>query len=418
MYAPTAFDRFITFWFRPTDSEETRLRKKIFIPMALVAHLVGIALGTLESALGLWPAAAMPFAVLVSFFLNLILLKLTNWLDFSIYLGFFTLLVLPPLNQWALGGFAAAGAMMLWGISGPFGSLIFDDFRRALQMGVVYVLVCVMVLFLERIWPAPWAPVPENISFWFVLFNFTGFIIFVFANVARFAIGKNEAMNALDLEHRLLKDEQAKSERLLLNILPEPIVRRLKREENFIAEGFPEASVLFADLVGFTPLSTRMEPEDLVRLLNEIFSRFDTLADKHGLEKIKTIGDAYMAAAGLPIPRPDHGPACAAMALDMRAALREIRHPAGQNLRLRIGINTGPVVAGVIGAKKFIYDLWGDAVNTASRMESSGEDGGIQITESVRRLLDDSFLVEERGVIEVKGKGPMRTYFLRGYSAA
>ena len=413
---PRALDRIVAFWYRPDDTDEIKRRKQIFVPMTLMAHFVGLTLGTLQLALGFPTAALFPFALLLSFFLNLILLKLTGWLEVSIYMGFLTLLVLPPFNQWALGGFAASGAIMLWGISAPFGALIFADFRRALPMAVLYVSVCIFVLCLERFVPAPagW-PVPSaELSFWFLLFNFIGFIIFVFANVSRFARGQNEALDALDAEHRLLQREQERSERLLLNILPEPIARRLKEKPETIAEGFPEASVLFADIVGFTPLSTRMQPEELVHLLNEIFSRFDELADRHGLEKIKTIGDAYMAACGLPVPRPDHARACARMALDMRRALGDLRHPAGADLRLRIGINSGPVVAGVIGSKKFIYDLWGDAVNTASRMESQGRDGGIQITETVRLSLDDAFEIEERGMIDIKGKGPMKTFFLHG----
>jgi class 3 adenylate cyclase len=222
---------------------------------------------------------------------------------------------------------------------------------------------------------------------------------------------------SLEIEQRqqaeaILRAEQEKSERLLLNILPEPIARQLKEGRSSIANGFAEATILFADLVNFTQLSARKSPTQLVELLNEIFSAFDRLTEQHGLEKIKTIGDAYMVVGGLPIPRHDHAQAVAEMALDMQREVARLSREQGETFKIRIGINTGPVVAGVIGTKKFIYDLWGDAVNTASRMESQGVAGAIQVTESTYERLQDSYLFEERGVIQVKGKGEMTTYFL------
>lgn len=211
-----------------------------------------------------------------------------------------------------------------------------------------------------------------------------------------------------------LRLEQEKSERLLLNILPEPIAEKLKQSQEHIAENFEEVTIMFADIVGFTPLSARLEPIALVSLLNQIFSTFDELALQLGLEKIKTIGDAYMVAAGLPIPRPDHAEAIADMALAMQAAVNNFQVEVGDSFQIRIGINSGVVVAGVIGIKKFIYDLWGDAVNVASRMESSGEPGRIQVTTATYKLLLDKYLFEERGKISVKGKGEMKTYWLIG----
>jgi class 3 adenylate cyclase len=212
----------------------------------------------------------------------------------------------------------------------------------------------------------------------------------------------------------VLRAEQEKSERLLLNILPEPIARQLKEGRSSIANGFAEATILFADLVNFTQLSERKSPTQLVELLNEIFSAFDRLTEQHGLEKIKTIGDAYMVVGGLPVPRHDHAQAVAEMALDMQREVARLSREQGETFNIRIGINTGPVVAGVIGTKKFIYDLWGDAVNTASRMESHGIAGAIQVTESTYERLQDNYRFQERGVIQVKGKGEMTTYFLLG----
>ncbi len=211
-----------------------------------------------------------------------------------------------------------------------------------------------------------------------------------------------------------LRVEKEKSEALLLNILPSAIAHRLKQETDSIADSFADATVLFADIVGFTELSCFVAPIDLVKLLNRIFSAFDQLAEKHGLEKIKTIGDAYMVVGGLPTPRADHVEAVAEMALDMQQAITDFNAETGETFSIRIGINTGPVVAGVIGIKKFIYDLWGDTVNTASRMESHGIPGYIQVTQATYERLRDNYLFKERGIIQVKGKGEMMTYLLIG----
>jgi guanylate cyclase len=214
-----------------------------------------------------------------------------------------------------------------------------------------------------------------------------------------------------------LAEEHARSEQLLLNILPAAISARLKETDEPIADGFTEVTVLFADLVGFTDLSQRLSPEEVVRMLNGIFTAFDDLAVEIGVEKIKTLGDGYMVAAGLPERRPDHAETIARMALGMRAALRRVNAASGYALRIRIGIHTGPVVAGVIGKRKFTYDLWGDTVNTASRMESSGVADEIQVTRAVRDRLADRFELEPRGTITVKGKGEMETFLLKSERA-
>ncbi|MEO8705404.1 MAG: adenylate/guanylate cyclase domain-containing protein [Kofleriaceae bacterium] len=209
-----------------------------------------------------------------------------------------------------------------------------------------------------------------------------------------------------------LTEEKATSERLLLNVLPGPIADRLKQGESLIVDRFETVSVMFADIVGFTTVASKTSPVELVTMLNEVFSMFDKLAEQHGLEKIKTIGDAYMVVAGIPQPVADHATAIAHMALDMQAGIAAYATRTGTPLSIRIGIHTGSVVAGVIGMKKFIYDLWGDTVNTASRMESSGVPGRIQVTEATYLLMRDQFELEDRGEIEVKGKGAMRVYLL------
>jgi class 3 adenylate cyclase len=213
--------------------------------------------------------------------------------------------------------------------------------------------------------------------------------------------------------HRLLQAEQERSERLLLNVLPAPIAARLKQGEEVIADEFPEVTVLFADLVDFTQRSQQTTPERIVQVLDDLFSAFDRLAERHGLEKIKTIGDAYMVVGGLPQPRPDHAQAVANMALALREEVVRHRDAAGQPLAVRIGIDSGPVVAGVIGRRKFSYDLWGDTVNVASRMESGGVPGCIQVTDrTYRRLRGDGFRFQRRGPVQVKGKGELDTWFL------
>jgi guanylate cyclase len=211
---------------------------------------------------------------------------------------------------------------------------------------------------------------------------------------------------------RLLGEERERSERLLLNILPAPIAERLKASGDSIAEHSDGVTVLFGDIVGFTPLSASKTPQALVELLNRIFSEFDALADAHGLEKIKTIGDAYMAVAGLPNPCPDHAARAARMALAMLDATARVAAETGEKLALRIGLHSGPVVAGVIGRRKFTYDLWGDTVNTASRMESHGVPGAIHCSEAAASLLQGSFRLQALGAMHIKGKGEMRTFLV------
>jgi len=223
-----------------------------------------------------------------------------------------------------------------------------------------------------------------------------------------------ERISELQHEKELLYIEQMKTEKLMLNILPKPIADRLKKGEKNIAGNYPESTVLFSDLVGFTKMSSEKTAGELVTLLNSLFTKFDQRAEDLGLEKIKTIGDAYMAVGGLPIPRADHADIVADMALGMFIDLQEFNTAHGMNLGMRIGINSGPVVAGVIGFTKFSYDLWGNTVNTASRMESTSLHGRIQISSSTQELLKSSFNIEERELIECKGLGKIMTYFLNG----
>jgi class 3 adenylate cyclase len=257
-----------------------------------------------------------------------------------------------------------------------------------------------------------WAlrPPPESL-----LLRIPSVVIANFIGMLAAFTAEQSARRDFLLRH-LLEAERRKSDRLLLNILPAVIAERLKASappgEARIADLFTEVTVLFADLVDFTPLAARLSPEQVVDLLNQVFSRFDRLVEQHGLEKIKTIGDAYMAVAGLPAPRPDHAQAAAALALAMQEEVARLAAPDGTPLRLRIGLHTGPVIAGVIGQKKFSYDLWGDTVNLASRMESHGVPGAIQVTAATRHRLGEAYRFEPRGGVEVKGKGTVEAFLL------
>ncbi|WP_116947155.1 adenylate/guanylate cyclase domain-containing protein [Jiangella endophytica] len=307
------------------------------------------------------------------------------------------MLVLPFALQWSLGGFAASGAVCLWALSAALGALMFMGPREAIPWFVAYLVLLGISAVLDPRLDA--ADIPEGVRIAFFAGDLAGPSLVAYLLLQYFVRGR-------DREH-------ARSERLLLNVLPAPVAARLKRRDGIIADRHAEATVLFADIVDFTPLSVALPPEDVVRLLDDVFSAFDRLADEHGLEKIKTIGDAYMVAGGVPVPRDDDCEAVADMALAMQREC-ERRGPGPDGLRFRIGMDTGPVVAGVIGRRKFIYDLWGDTVNTASRMESHGLPGAIQVSPRVHERLRGRYRFRSRGTIEVKGKGPMPTWLLLG----
>ena len=297
-----------------------------------------------------------------------------------------------------LGGFAASAGYWYWGtLDILMVAVALRHRRRYLWVAAYCALTAVLFVADPFLRPAT-HPLPVWLE------------AFMFANTAAALAG----MTFLLLNYYVgqLEAEKKRSEDLLLNILPAPIAARLKESTGAIADAVPHTSVLFSDIVGFTVLSTSVTPAELVALLNTIFSRFDALADKHGVEKIKTIGDAYMAVAGLPDARDDHADAMVAMALDMRDAMADLRVELAADIQVRIGVHSGPVVAGVIGARKFAYDLWGDTVNTASRMESHGVAGAVQISDATRQLLGDSFAFEARGEIAIKGKGPMATFLV------
>ena len=289
--------------------------------------------------------------------------------------------------------------------------LLKTDYSRKVQAGITTTMTIIFICFYYYTETSlPLYTVPP---FQLAIINMLN-ILFSFATIAVGIIFAthlaNQAETALALEHE-------KSEALLNNVLPTVIANRLKDTDGTIADDFANASILFADLAGFTPFSASLPPAQLVNMLDTIFSRFDELVDEYGLEKIKTIGDEYMVASGIPTPREDHAEALAHFALAMRDSLTEFNQQYNSNLQIRIGLNSGPVIAGVIGKRRFLYDLWGDSVNTASRMESHGLPGEIQVSAATYKLLDGKFTFVDRGLIEVKGKGTMQTYFLQANGA-
>ena len=318
------------------------------------------------------------------------------------YLAWMTVLavVTTPSLRFAARGVEESASLMLWGLPWVIGVATGGNARRTATAVGLFLLLLGGIEVLVRLLPLP----PQGHPAWFVasFFTLNALMLTVVTTlvVLPLASGRRALSAALKVEHN-------RSERLLLNVLPAPIVPRLKGGEQTIADRFDEATVLFADMVGFTQLASRLQPRALVQMLDEIFTVFDDLATK-GVEKIKTIGDCYMAAAGIPLPRPDHAQAVAGMAMEMRDAVAART----DGLRLRIGVHSGPVVAGVIGKSKFIYDLWGDAVNVASRMESHGVAGAVEVSAATAALLGDAFRVEPRGTVEVKGKGPMEVFLL------
>jgi adenylate cyclase len=388
---------------RPSEDDDSRLRRMIFI-WASVAGVPSCAMySALYTFFGAPLVGMIMFAYMAIVLIDLIAFGMTGR-GFSQFLLFLTLspMIASFLLVIILGGLMGSAMHVVWGLLTPLGALAVYGPKAARRCFAGYIGVLGLGTFLSYTTTDPINILtPRGISVMMGV-NIIGVSAFAFAILHYF-------VRERDLALSLVRSERERSETLLLNILPKDIVSILKRESRTIADHFDGASILFADVVDFTPMSEKMSPTELVDLLNEIFSYFDTLVEKYDVEKIKTIGDCYMVASGVPRPRPDHADVLAHLALDMREFVNR-RTFGGHKVNLRIGINSGPVVAGVIGRKKFIYDLWGDAVNTASRMESHGSNGTIQITRATYELIKDDFVCEPRGTVYVKGKGQMEAW--------
>jgi adenylate cyclase len=388
----------------PEDDQELRQKKALLVLLAVLIAPVSMVWGILYLALG----SAVGIAPLVYFAISvgsLVVFAHTKSFRFLLLVQLVDILIAPTAGgQMLVGGFLASGGVGLWGILAPLGALVFLEVRQALRWFGAFLLVFLLTGILGEILFSN-ADLPVWFTTTMLALNVIGAGSVAFMLLASFANQRNLALKAL-------QGEQEKSEALLVNILPSSIAERLKAATQTIADHFDSASILFADVVDFTPLAQRLPPAEMVGMLDQLFSHFDTLAERHGLEKIKTIGDCYMAAAGVPDPCADHARRAALLALDMRDAVATSAIAVEPGCELRIGINSGPVVAGVIGTRRFLYDLWGDAVNTASRMESHSTPGEIQITRTTYELLKDEFVCKRRGTILVKGMGRMETWYL------
>jgi adenylate cyclase len=302
--------------------------------------------------------------------------------------------------QWSIGGLYDSGFVMAWASMGPLIALMFFTLRQSLIWLAVFLVCVALTAVFDGYFTQYGHTVPDTARLIFFVMNLCIPSIIVFAFASYFI--------------RSARRERQKADALLLNILPAKVARRLKSQHGVVADEYDDVCVLFADIVEYTAYSHNMRPVDLVTELNDIFQIFDELAQKYGLEKIKTIGDAYLVVGGLPEPLENHDSAIANMALDMQREIAKISRSDDKSFSLRIGIHCGSVVAGVIGSSKFAYDLWGDTVNVASRLEASGEPGKIQVSDQFQQRLNGRFAFQKRNRIAIRGKGEMQTYYLTG----
>jgi adenylate cyclase len=395
----TLRDRVLSIGADPSDATDERFRKRLLVGIALVILPVGFLWGCLYWVIGEHAVALTPWAYVTGSTISLVVFARTRSFAFLRTAQLLLILVTPALGMIMLGGLDESSWVILWALLAPLGAVAFDRPSRAWPWFAAFVVTILLALALSEVVRPNGADLPAAFVRTFDVLNIIVVFLVAMMLLVAFARGRDAA--------------QARVEALLLNVLPAEIAQRLQSDPNSIADHFDDASILFADVVDFTPLSSRLDAREVVGLLDRLFTSFDELVDRYEVEKIKTIGDCYMAAAGVPSQRPDHAHALAWLALEMRECARRCL-PDRDDLHLRIGISSGPVVAGVIGRRRFLYDLWGDTVNMASRMESHGTPDGIQITRSTWELLRDDFVTEPIGLVDVKGKGQIETWRLVG----
>jgi guanylate cyclase len=382
----------------PNDDVDTQRRKALLVYLAVLILPISLVWGTLYFALGA-VSGLVAYAYFVISVASLVLFARTRNFSMLLTIQLLDITLAPTMSMWPTAGFLASGGVGIWGILGPMGALVFGSVRSGIRWFVIFALAF-LVSGMLGVLTGGLGRLPEWFSTTMIALNVVVGGAVVFTLLAVFAQQRHDA--------------QERAETLLLNILPRSIADKLKAEPRTIADAFSSASILFADVVEFTPKAERMTPTRVVEMLDQLFGHFDTLAEHYEVEKIKTLGDCYMAAAGIPMPRDDHARVLALLALDMLEAVQADGVCGALGFDLRIGINSGPVVAGVIGRKRFLYDLWGDAVNTAGRMQTEGTPGRIQITRETYELLKEEFVCEPRGTVPVKGKGEMETWYLLG----
>jgi adenylate cyclase len=395
---------------RGDEPADIRVEKGLLVGATILILPAALLWGSAYLYYGEPAAAAMTYGYLLLSIVGLVHLHRSGHRKLLSAIQVGCTLFVPFLLTLVLGGLVSSSAIIFAAIMSPLGILMHSPYWNAVRWFVAFILLFVLAAFLD-----PFISGPNGLPQWLILLLFVLNITVLSALIffmTRIYIQQRNLATAL------LHEEQAKSEGLLLNVLPASIAAILKEENRTIAERFDSVTVLFADVAGSTPLAEQLGPVEMVDLLNAVFNYFDGVVQKYGLEKVRTMGDSYMIVSGAPTPRADHGPALARAALEMRAFHDHVFAPHAGLLQFRIGMNCGPAVAGIIGRTKFHYDVWGDTVNVASRMESHGLPGKIQITEALHELLGDDFVYESRGEIDVKGKGRMTTWFLEDENKA
>jgi guanylate cyclase len=389
----------------PDDSPELQVRKGLLVGSVALVLPATIIWGAAYLYYGEITAALITFAYMLISVAGLIHIRRTGRIETLAAIQILSTLLVPFILTLALGGIVGSSAIILAALMSPLGILMHSPSWHARRWFAGFIALFILVGLLDPLVRRQ-NGLPEWLILAFFMLNITILSAIIFFMTRTYIQQRDRATD-------LLRQEQAKSERLLLNVLPASIAAILKEGDRTIADRYDAVSVLFADVVGSTPLSEELDPVEVVDMLNEVFTYFDAVVEKYELEKVRTMGDSYMVVSGAPIPRPDHAQALARAALEMRDFCDHLTIFQTGRLQFRFGMNSGPVIAGIIGHTKFHYDVWGDTVNVASRMESHGEPGKIQITQRLYELLQGDFICQPRGTIDIKGKGPMQTYFLR-----
>jgi adenylate cyclase len=394
-------DRVLSIGADPRDTADERFRRRLLVGVALVILPIAFVWGCLYWVVGERAVALTPWAYVTGSAISLVVFARTRSFAFLRTAQQLLILIGPALGTVMLGGLDESSSVLLWSLFAPLGAVAFDRPGRAWPWFAAFVAAILLALPLSEVVRPNGADLPVGFVRTFDVLNIVVVSLVAMLLLVTFARGRDRA--------------QARVEALLLNVLPAEVAQRLQSDPNSIADHFDEASILFADVVDFTPLSSRLDARQVVGLLDRLFTSFDELVDRYDVEKIKTIGDCYMVAAGVPRQRADHAHALAGLALEMRECAKScLSDGAEHDLRLRIGISSGPVVAGVIGRRRFLYDLWGDTVNMASRMESHGNPDAIQITRPTWELVREDYVTEPLGLVDVKGKGAVETWRLVG----
>lgn len=391
---------------RLAEPDRESMREELLVTSSTIIAVLGLIWGLMYLFFGELYAAAIPSLYAFISFSFIAYYAVTGRYRLLRFSQLLITLLFPFFLMVALGGFVNSSAVVLWSFTSPVGALLFARPRQAIAWFGGFVVLVAVGVVLDAYFLSSSSLSPAIVNLFFAM-NLVGVAVVVFVLMAYFVRQRDRAQEQLLVE-------QNKSDTLLLNILPAAIAGRLKGGEQTIAECFDMASILFADIVGFTPLSAELGVERVVKLLNDLLSQFDAIVERYELEKIRTMGDGYMIVSGIPMPRDDHAHALAAAALELRSCTARFCESTGLPLHIRIGINSGTIMAGVIGRHRFSYDVWGDPVNVASRMESQGLPDKIQVSERTYNLIKDEYECEPRGEIFVKGKGRMVTWFLIG----